>query len=358
MQCKYKYQNGKKCQREALEGSEKGYCLLHEDWENKDEEETREQFYKEIEEGETNFEGCVLPGFDLSDREIEGTPNFKSTVIKGDISFDEASISGNMLFHNATIRGDAMFYEVEIEGTLVIFKRAEIKGRIVFIGAKICGLEAPGVRIGKEAMFTDAVIEGDVNLSAATIGSVLFNVATVTGSVWFDEANIEERAIFSGTNLGGNATFDKATIGGGIVSFTFEEVSYLSFESATFKKPEAQEKACREAKIIDERRGDKVSADYHFYREMEAKRKQKHPVINILELPIQYVFGYGVYPLRTVITWLSIVIGVFPFVYWIFHGVKGADTLGKCYYFSIVTATTLGYGDYHPKPGFFYSLAA
>ncbi len=235
--CEYEYENGGKCQREALEGSEKGYCLLHEDWGKKAEEETREQFYKEIEDGENNFDGCILPGFDLSEREV---------------------------------------------GLYISFQRATIEG---------------------ETRFNDATIEGDA---------------------WF----------------------------------SFKNISALTFENAQFKYLEAQENACREAKIVNERRGDRELADYHFYREMEAKRKQKHPVTRTLEWPVQYIFGYGVYPLKTIVSWFSIVLGISPFVYWIFGGVKGAETSGQCYYFSIVTATTLGYGDYQPKPGFFRSLAS
>ena len=71
MKCKYEKLNGH-CHREALDNSNRGYCLLHEDWNHKNEEETKEEFYREIEEGETDFEGCILPEVNLSGREIDG----------------------------------------------------------------------------------------------------------------------------------------------------------------------------------------------------------------------------------------------------------------------------------------------
>ena len=70
MQCKYERLNGR-CHRTALESSEKGFCLLHEDWSRKNEEETKKEFYREIKEGITDFEGCILPEIDHSGREFE-----------------------------------------------------------------------------------------------------------------------------------------------------------------------------------------------------------------------------------------------------------------------------------------------
>jgi len=67
VQCKYKYRTMSedyRCSREALQSSSKGYCILHEDWEHKNPEETKKAFYKEIEEGKTDIRGCILPGID------------------------------------------------------------------------------------------------------------------------------------------------------------------------------------------------------------------------------------------------------------------------------------------------------
>ena len=87
--------------------------------------------------------------------------------------------------------------------------------------------------------------------------------------------------MFLGAKIGGNARFDSAKI-----------KNYLNFEITKFKNPEAQEESCRNAKRIYERLGNKADADYHFYREMEVRRKQKNPIIRFLELPVQYIFGY------------------------------------------------------------------
>ena len=97
---------------------------------------------------------------------------------------------------------------------------------------------------------------------------------------------------------------------------------------------------------------------------MEAKRKQKHPIIRVLELPVQYIFGYGVHPLRVITTWLLTVFCL-AFVYWIGNGVLeggelevAADSFLEYLYFSVVTAATPGYGGYKPAPGFYQGLAS
>ena len=46
------------------------------------------------------------------------------------------------------------------------------------------------------------------------------------------------------------------------------------------------------------------------------------------------------------------------FLFWNGNGVVGANSLWECIYFSIVTATTLGYGDYQPTSGIFQGLAS
>lgn len=105
-----------------------------------------------------------------------------------------------------------------------------------------------------------------------------------------------------------------------------------------------------------------MAADYYFYREMEAKRKQKSRIVRFLEWPFQYIFGYGTKWERVLITWFVVVLGC-AFLFWVGNGIeantlKTVNSLWQNIYFSVVTATTLGYGDYHPKPGFYQVLAS
>jgi hypothetical protein len=90
--------------------------------------------------------------------------------------------------------------------------------------------------------------------------------------------------------------------------------------------------------------------------------KERHIYRGFLELPIQYIFGYGVYPWRVIATWFITVFSL-AFVYWYGNGILPADGIGHIdslsenIYFSIVTAATPGYGGYRPAPGFYQNLA-
>ncbi len=309
MQCKYEYLNEKQCHREALEGSEKGYCILHEDWENKDEEEVRKIFYQEIGGKVGIFEGCVLPGFDLSKQ-----------IIKQDLKFIDAKIKGGIELTETTIEGKALLNNAEISGS-VTFDRLTIKGNIWFLDTKI------------------------------------------KGGAFFREAVIKDAATFS-----------------------FKEISSLTFKNAKFENMPAQEEACREAKIVNERRGDKELADYHFYREMKAKKNQLGPEFNRkdwpfgwrkklnrwreipsrikwtdwkgwLQLPQRFSWfladlttAFGTSWFRVLISWLFVISGFgFGFIFSNYGFTLRWQEWGKGLYFSLAAFTTLGYGNLAPQ---------
>jgi hypothetical protein len=343
-------------------------CLLHEDWENKNEQETREEFLKEIQDGIRDFEGCILPGFSFSKRELENTLFFWDTTIKGDILFDEAKINGNTsfigatikgnaLFDDAIIRGDALFDKATIEGWAT-FNRTTIKGSAGFFEATIKGNTSfRGATIKRDALFGGATIEGNAWFDGSTIkGDAIFRGATIKGHVLFREATIKGYTSFDMATVEGPASFEGATLGEN-VTFLASKTSFLTFVDATFNDIRGQENACREAKRTQEQAGNRELADYHFYREMEAKRKQRHSIMRFIELPLQYLFGYGVYPSRVALTWLATIL-VFTLIYWLGKAVESADSLLDYIYFSVVTAATPGYGGYRPVSGVWQGVAS
>jgi len=332
MQCTYKKIDGSRCNREVISG--RGLCILHEDWDHKSEEETKETFYKQIEEGIGDFEGCILPAINLDGTKIEGSLSFREAKIKGDASFKEAKIGRDAWFWGARIGEYLWFEKAKIAG-YASFEKAEI-GRDVSFNL---------VKIGEYLSFDEAKIGGTALFMEAEIGrNAWFWRARIGGDVWFKKAKI-----------GGDASFEKAEIGGA-ASFDGIEATSLTFQNAIFYDMTGQENACREAKMSQERRGNRKLADVHFYREMEAKRKQKQSFIKWLESPIQYIFGYGVHPFWVIGWWLSVVF-VLAFVYWLGCGVQTANSFWDNLYFSVVTAATPGYGGYRPEPGFYQILA-
>jgi len=378
-----------RCHRTALESSEKGFCILHEDWSHKNEEETQKEFHSEIEKGITNFEGCILPGIDLSERKIQNVVgiSFNRAIIKGDINFEgseiggfadfcEVKIEGSAKFKNAIIHGDLVFTGARIQDVVGIsFNRATIKGDINFEGSEIGGFAGfREVKIGGNAWFRNAIIHGDL----------VFTSATIKGIIWFERTTVDGWTSFEGATMQSITIYPSVNFAS--LSFKYAKIGYIISEEA----------ACRMAKITQERAGDRVLADYHFYREMVAKRKQKYktfslkPILKLmrklelekwirkykeifekprriycgfLELPIQYVFGYGVYPWRVIATWLITVFSL-AFVYYIGNGIIIEENLLLwerillSIYFSIVIAATPGFGGYIPVPGFYQGLAS
>ena len=165
----------------------------------------------------------------------------------------------------------------------------------------------------KEEKVKEKISKEDFNFEGAKLSKVDFSEMSIEVSLAFDYAVIRNGAWFNGAEICGDASFYEAKIGGkaafvgakigGAALFSLTEIKGVcSFKDATFEISKAQEEACRTARRTQERIGDRVSADYHFYREIEAKRKQKNPVIRFVELPVQYIFGYGVYPWRVIAT--------------------------------------------------------
>jgi hypothetical protein len=65
--------------------------------------------------------------------------------------------------------------------------------------------------------------------------------------------------MFSGDTFSGDAFFNATKFEGEL----------LAFRNAAFTLPISQEGACRRAKNVLERNGDREEAGYHFYREMD-----------------------------------------------------------------------------------------
>ena len=323
--CEYKFLLGGECKEEALPGSK--YCILHVDLPEDEESDEFKRIKglkeKKVEEkigdGDFNFDGAKLYNIHFTSK-VKGDLSFNGAVIREDALFNGAEIDKNALFNSAEIGKNASFRRAKIRDT-ANFSRAKIGEKVSFMDAEI----------GKYTVFYRAAIGGEA----------LFVGAKMGGNVFFEEAEIDGDVTFDGTEIKG----------------------VCSFKDAVFKKPKAQEEASRTARKTQERIGDHVEADYYFYREMEAKRKLKHPIIRVLELPVQYIFGYGIYPWRVITTWL-VTVFCLTFVYWIGNGVlvgnelNAADSFLEYLYFSVVTAATPGYGGYKPAPGFYQGLAS
>jgi hypothetical protein len=257
------------------------------------------------------------------------------------------------VFRNATFNWGADFSNAKFNEN-ADFSNAKFNGNVFFWHAKF----------NRNANFDNSLFNGNSDYSEATFNwSAAFNDITFNGRILFENTTFNEIAFFNNTTFNEWADF----------LLTKFEGDFLTFENAAFAFPTSQETACRKAKNVLEKNGDREKAGYYFYREMEGKSKQKRSSYryfdyeallfcneayvapreltdllkylkyNILEyFFIQVVFGYGVHPWR-LITWWGIMIVTFAGLYWVGSGINGASQLFDYIKFSLATAIAPGY---------------
>ena len=220
----------------------------------------------------------------------------------------------------------------------------------------------------KEEKVKEKVDKGDFNFKGAKLLDVNFLGMKIEGDVNFDEATIYGNVWFGNEKDRHGYAWTDATKIGGVVTC----------HHTKFKIPQVQQKVCRVARITLENIGSKVGADYYFNREEEARRKVrkresfknfKHcskisklrAIVTLVGVFVEWLLAdltckYGTDWKRTIALWVFVVLFLFPILYRTGNGVEGANSLCECIYFSIVTATTLGCGDYHPAHGIYQGL--
>lgn len=317
---------------------------------------------------------------------------FCNVTFNKDVRFDNATFNTNAIFNNATFGGSANFNRANI--ALAQFDYANFRGNAIFNSATFDGYAGfVNTTFNKGVRFDSATFCFDTNFVETTFSEYAgFDETTFRGpNANFDRATFEKDTSFVNATFGMHAAFVNATFRGhtnffgaafrGDIRFigtafkknagfngTKFEGDVLTFRDAKFTLARSQENACRRAKIILAKAGNREEEEYHFFREMEAKRKQKgiydtsysHPKTYqtlraenltviwrllwydfIEHIFIQKMFGYGVHPKRLMISWAAIVLA-FGMLYWYGKGLTGDQ--GGWDYFKVSFATAIAPG--------------
>lgn len=282
--------------------------------------------------------------------------NFRGAIFEGDVCFEETIFKGHIYFTYTTFKSTTKFSKAIFEQD-VVFGGAEF-GNVYFSWAKFN--KYTGFEYSVFKGYTDFRIFEDVDFQYATFkGDVSFGGAFIKRAVFLNKSNEERHKFYGKLNFAGVE----------IVRII------IDLPSEWFRLPEAEAEACRVQRLCYEKEGKKDDADKMFVRERRALRKAKvrrakeqlskssgiksklKAVWNLFKaygssfmefLLADLTCEYGTNWKRPVILWIFTVLMLFSILYSVTKSVPNAYDFLSCLYFSIVTATTLGYGDLHP----------
>jgi len=384
------------------ETKDQEYCIFHKP--NKSEEEAREFYEKFLkkfkpkkekiwygleeipaEEGlvfeeAVDCRGYVFP--EIPEDKIDFS--FEASVFRGETSFRDATFEGKAWFKGATFKGEVRFDRATFEEE-AWFENATFKGKVTFGRATF----------EKWACFAGAIFEGNASFYEATFEEeAWFYVATFEGDAEFEGATFEGIADFRFRRMPHKYKFCSKLV---FLNTEFRKGVLIDIPSEWFKLPSAEAEACRVQRISYEREGRKDDADRMFVRERRALRKAEveeakanvsevkgelkrlvassprkvervkaelKAWFNLIKATSNYLLvkgrssleffiadltcEYGTNWKRPVISWIFLVFFIFPLLYFILGGITKVSSPLDYLYFSIVTATTLGYGDLQP----------
>ncbi len=194
----------------------------------------------------------------------------------------------------------------------------------------------------------------------------VFGHAEIIGS-WvknpeFVHTRVMGNMIFRRTSFHGDFAWNTTILPNIPVELSVE--GFVEVEDCRFNSHRAEEVMYRLARISWERNGDLDRADTYYYHEMVARRESRlsgrrkglKKLLLQLEVAFEWLFAdltckYGTDWKRPILIWLAAVNVFFPALFFLTKsvaGISGGMGFLDYEYFSIVTATTLGYGDYHP----------
>jgi len=359
------------CSEFAVEGSD--YCIFHKP--DKNEEETKlfeERIKEKLKEKDYDFRGFIFPetvdfkkdfGINYFEKEV----NFSYAQFKGDVIFERTIFEEEAHFYGARFEGNVYFGEAQFNKTAT-FSYTFFKGNAYFSGAKFqretyfykTYFEQEASFLG--AQFDDITVFSETSFEGpADFSRIQFKIADMSGmsiqqQIWFYET-ILKNACITPLHLARSAIIDFRN-------------ARLKNTDITRKDIEGHIKQEIEDELLDAKevylhlksnfhslgRYDDESWAFQKEKEMERKNfwKSRHYLRWLVSRSLSFLYGYGERPERPVL-WSVGIIVLFSIIYRIIgiFDVSRASVanIWDCLYFSVVTFTTLGYGDVRPLVG-------
>jgi len=351
------------CDEPRWDGSADGYCLYHAP-ENGRDKDTATRVWDEArsraQAGNCDFTGWRFP----NDPRVKG---FTHITFSADASFDRATFAGGVLAEKVTFSGNVGFSEAVFRANadfpsasfdrVALFESTTFYGKVAFESARFHSL----------SIFSNATFKGYVGFAGAIFRlNAMFDGVTFRSDARFRKAVFLDVAYFHDAVFCGSAEFPTKCEGVLDIPLPSWRLDHRPpfLVSIPFRHRGEGETAYRLAKQSAQDRGDyRAAGHYHYWEQcaIGSGRRRRyglkpwHP-LKFLHCWLEFIFarglfGYGEKPGRVLAAGVLVILlcaGLFD----VHNGIVGLES--PCpltaLYFSAVTFTTLGYGDFEPTP--------
>lgn len=326
-------------------------------------------FKQAVFKGEANFQCTRFLGsmgnIDFRNSDFLGDANFKNVRFKPQTIFSHANFEGEAYFEGAVFKGGSDFpnYKGSTSFTGATFSEVARFNESEFIG----NARFDGAVFQERTFFGRARFEKESNFDSGRFFEASeFKKVTFEGNASFRDVAFQRLTDFAEATFGGELSFANATFAHGISMIDAEES-----DPQKFNLLEAKQEGCRVQRISYEQEAKKEEADHMFVEEMKARRKQKSICWRILEYLIADLScSYGTSWVK-VLGWSALLaLLLFPTMFWgLANALSGGIYITGApltavtgwdgfLYYSLITFTTVGYGDLRPIGRIFKMLSA
>lgn len=287
----------------------------------------------------------ITDRFVLSGTTVIGLILVKNSHL-GSLHCDDCNIKSNLEFEKSTMCF-SKFYKTKIEGSFqldectasdtIVLSNSKIKENVTVKNSNIKGISLDDAEICSGIYLEHTDICGDISLRRCKTTNIYMMNLSIAGNIFLNDAKIH-----SGINFSSIQVSEK---------FSCYGIKFLSSNNKKIFKNQVE--IFQKAAMICSRNNYRNDADKHYFHEMQARRKLKNIFYQFPDYIIEKLCKYGT-DWRPIFIWWFAIIFLFAITYFCTGGLNYAGTkqtvtyFWDTVYFSIITITTLGYGDIYP----------